>query len=139
LDEKIRVKTGLQVDPLFPATKIQWLFENHPEMAKLADQGDLCVGTVDAWLVWNLTDRKEFRTDYSNASRTQLLNLREGSWDPELLDLFGVAKSILPELTQSNGLFGEMTLPGGRSIPIHGVLGDSHAALLGHGVLLQSV
>ena len=135
LDKKIRAKTGLQVDPLFPATKIQWLFENHPEVTKLADQGDLCVGTVDAWLVWNLTGRKEFRTDYSNASRTQLLNLLEGSWDPELLDLFGVPRSILPELTRSNGLFGEMTLPGGRSIPIHGVLGDSHAALLGHGVL----
>ncbi|MBV8483040.1 MAG: glycerol kinase GlpK [Verrucomicrobia bacterium] len=135
LDEKIRAKTGLQVDPLFPATKIQWLFENHPEVTTLADQGDLCVGTVDAWLIWNLTGRKEFRTDYSNASRTQLLNLREGSWDAELLDLFGVPRSILPELTRSNGLFGEITLPGGRSIPIHGVLGDSHAALLGHGVL----
>jgi glycerol kinase len=135
LDEKIRAKTGLQVDPLFPATKIQWLFENHPEMETLADQGDLCVGTVDAWLVWNLTGRKEFRTDYSNASRTQLLNLQTGSWDAELLDLFGVPRSILPELTRSNGLFGEMTLPGGRSISIHGVLGDSHAALLGHGVL----
>lgn len=135
LDEKIRVKTGLQVDPLFPATKIQWLFENHPEVAKLAAQGDLCVGTVDAWLVWNLTGRKEFRTDYSNASRTQLLNLQQGSWDTELLDLFGVPRSVLPELTRSNGLFGEMTLPGGRSIPIYGVLGDSHAALLGHGVL----
>jgi glycerol kinase len=135
LDGKIRAKTGLQVDPLFPATKIQWLFENHPEVATLAAQGDLCVGTVDAWLVWNLTGRKEFRTDYSNASRTQLLNLQEGSWDTELLDLFGVPRSVLPELTRSSGMFGEMTLPGGRSIPIYGVLGDSHAALLGHGVL----
>jgi glycerol kinase len=135
LDEKIRGRTGLQVDPLFPATKIQWLFENRPEMATLAGQGDLCVGTVDAWLVWNLTGRKEFRTDYSNASRTQLLNLQAGSWDAELLDLFGVPRSILPELTRSSGLFGEMTLPGGKAIPIHGVLGDSHAALLGHGVL----
>jgi glycerol kinase len=135
LDGKIRAKTGLQVDPLFPSTKIQWLFENHPEVATLAAQGDLCVGTVDAWLVWNLTGRKEFRTDYSNASRTQLLNLQEGSWDTELLDLFGVPRSVLPELTRSSGMFGEMTLPGGRSIPIYGVLGDSHAALLGHGVL----
>jgi glycerol kinase len=135
LEEKIRAKTGLQVDPLFPSAKIQWLFENRPEVATLAAQGDLCVGTVDSWLVWNFTDGKEFRTDYSNASRTQLLNLQEGAWDPELLELFGVPSSVLPQLTGSNGLFGEMTLSGGRSIPIHGVLGDSHAALLGHGVL----
>ena len=135
LEEKIRAKTGLQVDPLFPSAKIRWLFENHPEIAALADHGDLCVGTVDSWLVWNFTFGKEFRTDYSNASRTQLLNLQEGAWDPELLELFGVPISVLPQLTESNGLFGEMTLPEGRSIPIHGVLGDSHAALLGHGVL----
>ncbi|MBV8278382.1 MAG: glycerol kinase GlpK [Verrucomicrobia bacterium] len=135
LEEKIRSKTGLQVDPLFPSAKIQWLFESYPEVARLADEGDLCVGTVDSWLVWNLTGRKEFRTDYSNASRTQLLNLLEGSWDLELLDVFGVPSSVLPQLTGSNQQFGEMTLPEGRSIPIHGVLGDSHAALLGHGVL----
>jgi len=135
LEEKIRAKTGLQVDPLFPSTKIQWLFENHPEVGALAEKGDLCVGTVDAWLVWNLTDRKQFRTDYSNASRTQLLNLRDGAWDSELLQLFGIPRSVLPELTGSSERFGEMTLAGGKSIPIYGVLGDSHAALLGHGVL----
>jgi glycerol kinase len=135
LEDKIRTKTGLQVDPLFPSTKIQWLFENHPEVGTLTEKGDLCVGTVDAWLVWNLTEGKEFRTDYSNASRTQLLNLRDGSWDPELLQLFGIPRSVLPELTGSNERFGEVTLAGGKSIPIFGVLGDSHAALLGHGVL----
>ena len=135
LEEKIRSKTGLQVDPLFPSAKIQWLLENQPEVSRLADQGDLCVGTVDSWLVWNFSGGKEYRTDYSNASRTQLLNLQDGAWDSELLDLFGVPRSILPRLTASDGLFGEMSLPGGRSIPIHGVLGDSHAALLGHGVL----
>ncbi|MGA7126340.1 MAG: glycerol kinase GlpK [Chthoniobacterales bacterium] len=133
-EEKVRAKTGLQIDALFPSTKIQWLFENHPEVLALAEQGDLCIGTVDAWLVWNLTDRKQFRTDYSNASRTQLLNLREGCWDSELLQLFGIPRSVLPELTGSNEWFGEMTL-GDKSIPIYGVLGDSHAALLGHGVL----
>jgi glycerol kinase len=135
LEEKIRAKTGLQVDPLFPSTKIRWLFENHPEVGALSEKGDLCVGTVDAWLVWNLTDRKQFRTDYSNASRTQLLNLRDGAWDSELLQLFGIPRSVLPELTGSSERFGEMTLAGGKSIPIYGVLGDSHAALLGHGVL----
>lgn len=135
LEATIRFKTGLQVDPLFPATKIQWLFENHPEVGLLAEKGDLCVGTVDAWLVWNLTDRKQFRTDFSNASRTQLLNLRDGVWDAELLQLFGIPRSVLPDLTGSSERFGEMTLADGKSIPIYGVLGDSHAALLGHGVL----
>jgi glycerol kinase len=130
----IRAKTGLQVDPLFPSTKIQWLLENHPELRRLADDGNLCLGTVDSWLVWNLTGGKEFRTDFSNASRTQLLNLREGCWDPELLGLFGIPASALPELTGSSDLFGDMTLGGARPIPIYGVLGDSHAALLGHGV-----
>jgi glycerol kinase len=135
LEETIRAKTGLQVDPLFPSTKIQWLLENHPELTTLAEKGDLCIGTVDSWLVWNFTDRRAFRTDYSNASRTQLLNLQTGSWDPELLRLFGIPTSVLPELTGSNELFGEMSLPVGRPVPIYGVLGDSHAALLGHGVL----
>ncbi len=134
-EEMIRAKTGLQVDPLFPSTKIQWLLENHPELRSLADDGNLCLGTVDSWLVWNLTGGKEFRTDFSNASRTQLLNLREGCWDPELLGLFGIPASALPELTGSSDLFGDMTLVGAMPIPIYGVLGDSHAALLGHGVL----
>ena len=135
LEEKIRAKTGLQVDPLFPSTKIQWLFHNHPEVGALAEKGDLCVGTVDAWLVWNLTDRQQFRTDYSNASRTQLFNLRDGAWDSELLQVFGIPRTVLPDLTGSSERFGEMTLADGKSIPIYGVLGDSHAALLGHGVL----
>jgi glycerol kinase len=135
VEDMIRARTGLQVDPLFPSTKIEWLFENYPELRRSAEDGTLCVGTVDSWLVWNLTGGKEFRTDYSNASRTQLLNLRQGCWDPELLALFGIPASVLPQVTGSNELFGEMTLFGARPIPIRGVLGDSHAALLGHGVL----
>ena len=75
LEEFIRAKTGLQVDPLFPSSKIQWLFENRPEIRKLAEEGRACLGTVDAWLVWNLTGHKRFVTDYSNASRTQLFNI----------------------------------------------------------------
>jgi glycerol kinase len=135
VEEMIRAKTGLQVDPLFPSTKIRWLLENYPELRRLAADGNLCVGTVDSWLVWNLTGGKEFRTDYSNASRTQLLNLRQGCWDPELLALFKIPASALPQVTDSNELFGEMSLFSARPIPIRGVLGDSHAALLGHGVL----
>jgi glycerol kinase len=132
--ETIRAKTGLQVDPLFPASKVRWLFENRPEVPKLAETGDLCLGTVDAWLVWQLTGGKRFVTDYSNASRTQLFNLAKGAWDPELLALFGAPADALPEVVASNAPVGEATLAG-QSIPICGMLGDSHAALLGHGVL----
>jgi glycerol kinase len=135
LEESIRAKTGLQVDPLFPASKIQWLLENRPDIRKLADQGKVCLGTVDAWLVWNLSGRRRFVTDFSNASRTQLFNIGRGTWDRELLELFGVPESALPEVVASNQLLGDAILLAGRSIPLCGILGDSHAALLGHGVL----
>jgi glycerol kinase len=135
LEETIRAKTGLQVDPLFPASKVQWLLKNRPDVRKLAESGGLCLGTVDAWLVWNLTGGKRFVTDFSNASRTQLFNLAKGAWDPELLTLFGAPTSALPEVVASNELLGEAIFSGGRAIPICGILGDSHAALLGHGVL----
>jgi glycerol kinase len=128
-------KTGLQVDPLFPSSKIRWLFENRPDLLKLADAGELCLGTVDSWLVWNLTGGKRFVTDFSNASRTQLLRLSRGAWDPELLALFGVPSSTLAEMLGSSAHFGETNLGTGEAVPICGVLGDSHAALLGHGVL----
>src|SRR6516225_5402087 len=135
VEDTIRAKTGLQVDPLFPSSKIQWLFKNCPDLVKLADSGALCLGTVDSWLVWNLTDGKRFVTDFSNASRTQLLNLSPGAWDPELLALFGVPDSALSEVLGSSAHFGEANLATGKPIPICGILGDSHAALLGHGVL----
>ena len=135
VEDAIRGKTGLQVDPLFPSSKIQWLLENRPDLLKLADKGELCLGTVDSWLVWNLTGGKRFVTDFSNASRTQLLNLSEGAWDPELLALFGVPASALSEVLGSSAHFGEAYLDTGKPIPICGILGDSHAALLGHGVL----
>ena len=137
LEETIRAKTGLQVDPLFPSSKIQWLLENRPEVRKLAEGGDLCLSTVDAWLVWKLTGGKRFVTDFSNASRTQLFNLAKGVWDPELLTLFGVPTSCLPEVVASNEPLGDANLGGRKPIPICGILGDSHAALLGHGVLEQ--
>jgi glycerol kinase len=135
VEETIRAKTGLQVDPLFPSSKVQWLLENRPDVRKLAQAGGLCLGTVDAWLVWNLTGGKRFVTDYSNASRTQLFNLTQGAWDAELLDLFGVPPDVLPEVVASNARLGDAVLGAGKPIPICGLLGDSHAALLGHGVL----
>jgi glycerol kinase len=135
LADSIRAKTGLQVDPLFPSSKVQWLLENRPDIRKLAEEGKACLGTVDAWLVWNLTGRQRFVTDFSNASRTQLFNIGRGAWDPELLTLFGVPASALPEVVASNQFLGDAILPANRPIPICGILGDSHAALLGHGVL----
>jgi glycerol kinase len=135
LEASIRAKTGLQVDPLFPSSKIQWLLENRPDIRKLAEEGKVCLGTVDAWLVWNLTNGKRFVTDFSNASRTQLFNIGLGAWDPELLALFGVPASALPEAVASNELLGDAVLPANKPIPVCGILGDSHAALLGHGVL----
>src|SRR6266436_53038 len=137
LEETIRAKTGLQVDPLFPSSKIQWLLENRPDVRKLAEAGDLSLGTVDAWLVWKLTGGKRFVTDFSNASRTQLFNLAKGVWDPELLNLFEVPATCLPEVVASNEPLGDANLSGRKPIPICGILGDSHAALLGHGVLEQ--
>ena len=110
LEEYIRTKTGLQVDPLFPSSKIQWLLENRPDIRKLAEEGKLCLGTVDAWLVWNLTGGKRFVTDFSNASRTQLFNIGQGAWDPDLLTLFGVPASALPEVVASNELLGDAIL-----------------------------
>jgi glycerol kinase len=135
LEESIRSKTGLQVDPLFPASKARWLLENRPEVRDLAAAGDLCLGTVDTWLVWNLTGGARFVTDFSNASRTQLFNLADGAWDPELLTLFRVPHSALPEVVASNQCVGDVRLSGRATVPICGILGDSHAALLGHGVL----
>ena len=111
---------------------MQWLLENRLDVRKLAETGNLCLGTVDSWLVWNLTGGKRFVTDYSNASRTQLFNLAKGAWDLELLTLFGVPASALPEVVASNEPLGDALLAGGKSISICGILGDSHAALLGH-------
>ncbi len=135
LEESIQSKTGLQVDPLFPASKVRWLLENRPEVRNLAEAGGLCLGTVDTWLVWNLTGGDRFVTDFSNASRTQLFNLADGAWDPELLALFRVPHSALPEVVASNACAGDARLGGKKAVPICGILGDSHAALLGHGVL----
>ncbi|MCC6094859.1 MAG: glycerol kinase GlpK, partial [Eubacterium sp.] len=131
--EMIRQKTGLPLSPYFPASKLQWIMENVPEAAQLAGRGELAVGTVDSWLVWNLTGGRCHRTDYSNASRTQLFNIDTLTWDPELLKTFGIPQSAMPEVVMSDSVFG-MTDLGGllpAPVPIAGVLGDSHAALFG--------
>ena len=131
--EMIRQRTGLRLSPYFSAAKIAWVLQNAPDLAGRK----LCAGTVDAWLVFKMTGGKEFRCDYSNASRTQLFNIRTLSWDPEICALFGVDPEMLPTVTDSDGLYGYTDLDGyfEKPIPIHGVLGDSHGALFGQGCL----
>ena len=135
--ELVAEKTGLGLDPLFPAAKIGWLIDNVPEVRDAADRGTLRVGTVDSWLLWNFTGGKVHATDHSNASRTQLLDTGRLAWDAELLAIFGVPPSALPQLKTSDSHFGAIAagvtaLTTGT--PVHAMLGDSHAALFGHGV-----
>jgi len=134
LQDRVQPKTGLQIDPLFPASKIVWLLRHRPEIRSLLDRGEVCFGTVDSWLVWNLTSGKTFATDVSNASRTQLFNLAKADWDEDQLALCGISRRDLPEIRPSSSTFGEADFGLGYPVKIRGVLGDSHAALLGHGV-----
>ena len=130
--ESIREITGLALSPYFSAAKYAWILRHVPAAAKAAKAGTLCCGTVDSWLVYKLTGC--FKTDYSNASRTQLLNLDRLDWDPSMTRLFGIPPNSLPELCDSDSLFGCTDLHGllPAPVPIHGVLGDSHAALFGN-------
>ncbi|MCD8150824.1 MAG: glycerol kinase GlpK [Clostridiales bacterium] len=131
--DEIRFKTGIPLSAYYSACKMAWLLENHPEAA--ADVNDICLGTMDAWLVFKLTEDHAFRTDYSNASRTQLFNIHTLEWDKELCELFGVPVQMLPEVTDSDSVFGYTTMEGlfPEAVPICGVLGDSHGALFGQG------
>ena len=130
LAESIRKKTGLVVDAYFSATKLQWLLKNVPGAKERARRGELAFGTVDSWLVWNLTGGRVHVTDASNASRTLLYNLREQRWDRDLLKLFGIPESILPEVRDSSEVYGHTTLLGAPT-PIAGIAGDQQAALFG--------
>ena len=129
--DEVRRKTGINLSPYFPAAKLCWLMENVPEAKALAAQGKLACGTIDSWLVYCLTGKH--KTDYSNASRTQLFNIADLQWDAELCGLFSVPMDSLPEVCMSDSNFGETDLRGllPHPVPIHGVLGDSHGALFG--------
>lgn len=118
--------TGLRIDPYFSATKIQWLLDNVEGIREPAEAGELCVGTIDSWLIYNLTNGEKHVTDASNASRTLLYNLRTGQWDDALLEKFMVPRAILPEIVNSSGVVGEW-----RGVPISGIAGDQQAALFG--------
>ena len=126
----IRRKTGLVVDAYFSGTKLQWILKHVPGAMKRARAGQLAFGTIDSWLVWNLTGGRVHVTDVSNASRTMLFNLKTCDWDDELLKLFGIPRSLLPTVRDSSEVYGDCTLWGG-AIPIAGIAGDQQAALFG--------
>jgi len=128
----IQGKTGLVIDAYFSATKVRWILENVAGARERAEAGELAFGTVDSWLIWNLTGGKVHVTDVSNASRTLLYNISTLEWDKELLELFGIPASMLPEVKSSSELFGETSATlFATKIPISGVAGDQQAALFG--------
>ncbi|WP_185858678.1 glycerol kinase GlpK [Blattabacterium cuenoti] len=132
LTEMIRKKTGLIIDPYFSATKIKWILDHIPGSRKKAYSGSLAFGTIDSWLIWNLTGKDIHVTDVTNASRTMLFNIHTLSWDKELIDLFGIPITMLPEIKSSSEIFGYTT--GhilSHKIPISGIAGDQQAALFG--------
>jgi glycerol kinase len=129
----IQDKTGLIIDPYFSASKLRWIVEQVEGVRKKMEKGELMAGTMDSWLLWKLTGEKVHATDFSNASRTMLLNLKELCWDEELIELFSLDKRMLPELKYSDEIFGytDPAVIFDTAIPISGLLGDSHAALFG--------
>lgn len=132
LEEVVQGKTGLRIDSYFSATKIAWLLDRVPGARERAEKGELAFGTVDTWLIWNLTGGKVHATDVSNASRTLLCDVHTCRWDDELLQIFNVPAAILPEIRPSSGDFGVTAeYLFGRTVPIAGVAGDQQAATFG--------
>ncbi len=131
----IKTATGLRLDPYFSATKLQWLLKHVPGLRAKAREGHVCFGTVDTWLIYQLTGKAVHATDYTNASRTMLFNIRSLSWDKKLLNIFDIPLACLPEVLSSGHLFGHTKAAAGLppGIPIHAVMGDQQAALYGQG------
>ncbi len=137
-EEVIREKTGLVVDAYFSATKWKWMLEHESGAQEKAAAGELVLGTVDSWLIWNLTGGKVHVTDVTNASRTMLYNINTLSWDPELLELFGIPENMLPEVRSSSEVYGETTSSIlSHPVPIAGIAGDQQAATFGQMCLDQ--
>jgi len=134
LAETIHQRTGLQIDPLFSGSKARWLLDHLEDGRQRAERGEICVGTMDSWVLWNLSGGAVHACDMSNASRTQLFNLHTLRWDEELLDMFGVPLAALPDVCPSSQVYAETValdgLPAG--VPIASLIGDSHGALYGH-------
>ncbi len=132
LEPAVRERTGLVIDAYFSGTKIQWLLENVPGLLTRAERGELCFGTVDSWLIWQLSGGTAWVTDYSNASRTMLYNIHTLAWDPGLCEALGVPRVMLPEVRASSGIHARTTASLlGAEIPIAGVAGDQQASLFG--------
>ncbi|MBN8541045.1 MAG: glycerol kinase GlpK [Deltaproteobacteria bacterium] len=133
LENQVRSRTGLVIDPYFSATKIKWLLDQHTGLRSRAEKGEIAAGTVDTFLLWKLTGGHSHKTDVSNASRTLLMNLDTCEWDDELLKMFDVPRQVLPSIESSSGLFGTTlglrVLPDG--VPVTGIAGDQQAALFG--------
>ncbi len=141
LEDTVRAKTGLIINPYFSASGVQWILDNVQGARTTANEEHLLMGTIDAWLVWNLTQGKVHATDYTNASRTLLFNTSTLTWDDELLGMFTIPRSMMPEAKSCDSLFGETNLNGiaKQHIPIAGVLGDSHGALVGQMCFTQGM
>jgi glycerol kinase len=132
MEEFLRNRTGLQIDPYFSASKLQWILEQVPHAHSRAEQGELAFGTLDTWLIWRLTQGQYHVTDASNASRTLLFNIQTGDWDEELLKFFHIPRNLLPSITDSSGVIGKVVAPPELAgIAIAGIAGDQHAGLFG--------
>lgn len=132
IDKTIQQKTGLIVDAYFSATKIKWILDNVPGARQKANNGELCFGTIDTWLLWNLTKGQIHATDVSNASRTMLLNIHTQQWDGELQKIFDIPGNMLPQVRSSSEIYGHtQNILSSRNIPIAGIAGDQQAALFG--------
>lgn len=129
--DRLRPKTGLPLSTYFSGTKLIWLLENVDGLRAAAEKRDALFGTIDTWLVWNLTGGKVHATDVTNASRTLLMDLKTLDWDDDILKALGIPRSMLPEIRASSGDFGTFTLEGEGSLPLAGILGDQQAALFG--------
>ena len=129
-EEFINQKTGLLLDPYFSSTKIRWIIDNVKGVKEGIDDNKVCAGTIDTWIIWHLTKGKVFATDLTNASRTNLFNIKDLKWDDDLLDLFGVNKSILPDVQESDGFYGKSEVLI-KKLPIFGVIGDQQSAAIG--------
>ncbi len=131
----VRERTGIPLSPYFPGAKAAWMLKHNARARELARQGSLCIGTIDSWLVYKMTGKQVFHTDYSNASRTQLMDLHRLCWDENICAAFGIPKDALPTVTDSDGFYGTTTFEGllKEPVPILAVMGDSHAALYGQG------
>ena len=128
----VKAKSGLVIDAYFSATKMKWILNKVPGAMDRAKKGELCAGTIDCWLVWNLTKGEHHVTDISNASRSMLLNIHTKQWDDELLEIFGLPKEILPTVKSSSEVYGVTTFFDDKTpIPISGIAGDQNAALFG--------